>query len=235
MRILVHGCSITAGTGFDRLKDEPSLWPNLVGNALNADVNNISVAGYDNQGIFIDSFLESLSGNYDLILIQGTALDRVILSPNQHTRKYLGIKNPFSRWLTDYEYRAFHDAYLTVNKPFEHWNRFAKLQRIMDLIGDKIYFINAHLSTGRDFFERRDSKFARYLIDSDNQSSEEINVLLAHIENTKGMINLDRWIFPYECVYDQLLDVQPDKHPGPRTHELIANGVLDKLRLDNIT
>lgn len=237
MKILVHGCSITAGSGFDGLKDNPDLWPNLISKQLNSTVDNISIAGYDNQGIFIDVFVKALMDDYDLILIQGTALDRTIFSPNQHTLKYPGIKNPFERWLSDFDYRAFHDVYLTINKPIEHWRRFVKLQSIMNKLnamGHKIYFINAHLSTGRDFFERPDSEFARYLIDANSLPSEELNDMLSYITETKQNIDIDKWIFPYESMYDQLLDVQPDQHPGPETHKLIAKGILDKLTLDQI-
>ena len=136
-KILVVGDSITYGYGFPLEKNEPSLWPNQLAAFLGAELTNISIPGYDNTGIFINAMSELLTTKYDLILIQLSGIDRVVLSPNMYTRINIpgatvdSLKNHISVMsmpqFSAYQLLHFHKIFLELNGKYDHWERLIRI------------------------------------------------------------------------------------------------------------
>ena len=79
MKILVSGCSLTAGWGFDGGPESPEIWPNILAQKLNAEITNVGRSGYDNTGIFLNALEKCTASKYDLVLLQITRLNRVVV------------------------------------------------------------------------------------------------------------------------------------------------------------
>ena len=200
MKILVSGCSISAGDGFSERIHDPAIYPNKLAEAYGANLVNVSVPGYDNQGIFLNTLEEMLTDNYDLILIQFTSLNRLVVSPNVNTR--MCISNAPS--LPQLENREFHNFYrvlTTINKDFEHLIRLFKiiiiLQNLSKEQGYNIKFINGLLHWDEEFFNLYRSKFAYDIIDFHQLPDHKIIQALDIIDSYKKKIDLSMWINPY--------------------------------------
>jgi hypothetical protein len=75
--MLVCGCSFTAGTGLEFLKDDPKLWINQLTNKLGYNLTNISEVGRNNDWIFVETMLELLKHKYDAVVVVWSVLPRI--------------------------------------------------------------------------------------------------------------------------------------------------------------
>ena len=76
MKILANGCSYTFGAGFSRKERESVIYPVLVGQHFDAEVNNVGWPASSNLEIFLRTLREMQSTHYDLIIVQWTTLQR---------------------------------------------------------------------------------------------------------------------------------------------------------------
>lgn len=83
MRLLVGGCSLSSGWGFTSDNIDQT-WPNLLSKKLDAQLTNVSKAGYDNTGIFLN-LMEQLTST-DSVLVSSYCHEQ-----NSHKSKCMGV------------------------------------------------------------------------------------------------------------------------------------------------
>jgi hypothetical protein len=246
-KILVSGDSISYGYGFPLEKNEPTLWPNQLSKLLDANVTNISIPGYDNTGIFINTLAELFTNKYDLVLIQLTNLDRVCLSPNMHTRINIintdinSLSNKLStttnsRFSKD-QISYFHKILLELNGKYEHWQRLVGiLCTIQQLVkqGHNIRIINGMLDWSEDFFSNMHSQYAKTILNYNNLPDDDINAGLEKIYRQIQDIDLSIWINPFKSFANVAVDDAPlDDHPGSRSHAIYTKMILNNLNIES--
>lgn len=233
MKVLVSGCSFSAGRGFPGGINDPEIWPNVLGQMLNAEVTNVSEVGYDNTGIFINGLKELSAKDYDLILFQITAFDRVVLSPTVHGHRLVSWRNIVPS-VSDKAYEDFHKVFLEVNGGYEHWRRLVNmLVTLQNLVkqGYNIKILNGLLLWDQDFFSSSMSKFTKNILNVESLPDDDIEKFSKIVNQDKQQIDLSLWINPFDCLALRKIDDAPipTGHPGPRsarqTAELICQFV----------
>jgi len=232
MKILVSGCSTSSGCGFPLGKHDPDIWPNLLGESLGAEVTNISVAGQDNVGIFLNSMKELTTSNtnYDLILLQITVLNRITVSPSMH--KILNLQRLDT---SIEEYRSFTKTLIEFNKDFEPFKRLVSILMSIQYLkkqGFNIKIINGLFHWTKEFFDLNDSAFAKDILDFHNLPDEDIANGLDIINSDKKLIDLDLWLNPFDSFLSLAVDLADDGlHAGRQSNIIYANMILDRLNL----
>jgi hypothetical protein len=237
VKILVSGCSISSGYGFADTKDNPLIWPNQLAKHMSAEVTNISIPGYDNVGIVLGAIREFTTNPYDVILIQLTSLNRVVVSPNIHgAMNIASFNSPSEKFgINQKEYYHFFKTFVKLNHDYEHWKRLINCIIILQNLkraGYNIHIINGIIDWNQDFFEQRLSNFSKRMIDFDNLPDEDIAQALDTISKDKSQIDLAMWINPFDFLVGLKIDqVTPqDKHPGPKSHQIFTNLIFNYLK-----
>lgn len=244
-KILVSGDSISYGTGFPLEKNESSIWPNQLATFLEAELTNVSIPGYDNTGIFINAMSKLLATKYDLILIQLSSLDRVILSPNMHLRLTFNyttadiLANIMSELaipqFSKDQLLYFHKIFVELNGQYEHWERLIKIiYSIQSLVkqGHNIRIINGLFDWSEEFFTSKHSLYAKKILNYDSLPDEDINIGLEKIYKQIKDIDLSIWVNPFNSFEQIAVDDAPlDNHPGSKSHKIYTNMILKNLNL----
>jgi|LakMenEpi03Aug12_release.lakeMendotaPanAssembly.Ray.scaffolds.fasta_scaffold194982_3 hypothetical protein len=228
MKLLISGCSFSSGWGFN-VDNIHQHWPNQIAKKLNADLVNVSAAGYDNQGIFLNFIRKIVELEFDLCLLQVTDLTRVVLSPNVHGYKLVNQTNISNDLLTDAEYWDWYKKFAILNQGMEHWERFINIVcTIQELVkqGKKIKFVNGLLSWDRELFEQpTKSKFIQSTIDFDNIIDSDIDKFTKIMYNQAQTIDLDLWINPFVPLNNLQVDMISisDPHPGLKSQQIFTD------------
>jgi len=235
MKLLVGGCSYSAGHGFPEGIDDPNIWPNLLAKEIGAELTNVSQLGYDNPGIFLNLLKELTTNHYDLILFQVTGLNRIILSTANNGSFRVGEFNR-SRYVSDSDYRHFHKVFVELNKDAEHWYRLMNmLIAVQGLVkqGHNIRLINGLLDWDKDFFENDMSSFAKSMVDFDKLLTSDAERSLKKINQDKQKIDLSLWLNPFDSLDQTKLDTvsKTDTHPGPLSQTNYTRMIVKNLNL----
>lgn len=229
MRLLVGGCSLSSGWGFTSDNIDQT-WPNLLSKKLDAQLTNVSKAGYDNTGIFLNLMEQLTSTDFDLCLFQVTAMNRIVISPNAWgCRLFNPLENISEGILSDPEYSFMAKKFLLINQDIEHWNRLFKIITIIqDLIkqGKQIKFINGLLHWDKCFFTNpENSKFIKNTIVAENLPDEDIVKFTKILYNQSQSIDLINWINPFTSLKNLSVDYISvnDSHPGLQSHKIFAD------------
>jgi hypothetical protein len=238
MKILVAGCSFSCGIGFASSLQDERIWPNLLGKKLNAEVTNVGVPAYDNPGIFLNALQEMTANKYDLILIQVTALNRVVVSPSSH-----GIINLMAPVDIDYwkgrinksDYKNFCQTFITINQDIEHWRRLQNIIiTVQNLVskGYNIKFVNGLLHWTDDFFKNDRSKFGDQILNVDTLPDDEIALGVELLNYDKKQIDLDLWINPFNNFWRLKTDdaSSTDPHPGINSQKIFSELIFNHLQ-----
>lgn len=239
-KVLVSGCSISAGSGFPLEKSEPRLWCNQVAEKLNANLTNVSVPGYDNPGIFLNALERFTEENYDLILIQFSGFDRIVVSPNIHGRilissiHHLSNIDRWKDWFDKKDYQNFVKTFVLLNRGMEHWcrliNIILSLQNLRKKLNLNIRFINGLLPWDRPLFDGGHSDFLWNCFDLDKLPDHDIKRFTEQIHKQIQFIDLDLWINPFDSFASHVLDRAPlDDHAGYKSHDLYTDIVMNSL------
>lgn len=238
MKILVAGCSISAGTGFPLEINEPGLWCNQISNKMNAQLTNVSIPGYDNPGIFLNALEKFTTDHYDLILIQFSGFNRLVLSPNIHGRILItNTPTNLSLWGEWFDQKEFHNLQKTltlVNGGMEHWNRLIRiifsLQNLRKKLGLNLKIINGLIPWDQSLFAGKDSKFLWEYFDLDRLPDTDIEKFKDQVRKQIQKIDLDLWINPFESLLDLQIDAAPlDNHPGWKSHDRYTEAILKSI------
>lgn len=237
-KILIAGCSFSVGYGFASSVQDPNIWPNLLGKKLNAEITNVGVPGYDNPGIFLNAMSELTATQYDLILIQITSLNRIVVSPNMHSKINLMGELDFTFWknrIAKLDYKNFCRSVILLNQDFEHWKRLINvIVTVQNLVnkGYNIKFVNGLLDWTPDFFNKDRSKFGDQILNVDDLPDEDIKLGIEILNQDKQKINLDLWINPFDSFRKLQVDNASltDTHPGIKSQQIFSELIFNHLQ-----
>ena len=229
MKIHFSGCSITAGEGFDLGKNDTRLYPNLVGQALNAEVINDALGGSSNLKIFTTAAKAMIDNPADVYVIQWSAVHRFWLYPRPDRGIYLSVNKP------DPAYRDFIVQFQMLNHDYPNLMAVIDYSRILDTMatsaGSKIVFVNGMLPWTEDLLKRENpSDYNKLLFKG--FTDDERAYYWHHLANNLELVDWTKWTNPWKNMTpDMHIDNAPlDDHPGPKTHNSIAELVLEKIK-----
>ena len=236
MKILVAGCSVSSGWGFEDQKLSPYIWPNIVAQTLPADVTNIAVTASSNYDIFLSVLHEQTVNCYDVVLTQWTGLDRITVSSSLESYIILNKINPLisnSPILKNFsarELETFSKIMTTVHNNWKSFTNLAKMTQLLSQLPTPNFFINGMSPWTSDFFNNysRHEAFTKSLLSIDTDTSK----VLQCIQQAKHQLVPDRWINlvrGWQIAQIDNVSVN-DNHAGPESHKFYATQVLNFLK-----
>jgi hypothetical protein len=221
--IYFGGCSITMGAGFTGGKQDPLIYPNLVGSA-----DNHAEGGSSNFKIFINAAKALLDRRHDQYFVQWSALHRHWVYPSPKHGFYIGAYTDQN--LVD---RNFVAQYQLLNHDYGNIMSLIDYTRILQQMADDagcdIWFINGMVPWTEDMLTGdSQSEYVRSLYQG--LTEQEILDFSERLRNNLELIDWTQWINPWHSIRDMQEDNAPlDDHPGPQTHEKIANLIIDRI------
>ena len=237
MTVLVAGCSLSSGWGFD---DPADTWPNLVSQRLGKPLINLSRTSSSNSDIFL-SAIQAQDLDYDLRLIQWTALNRITVSSSP-------VNNPVIL--------SFHDQFLeqaipgisvqeirTFTKILSHlnqdWKHYFDLIDMIEILqrDPRTCFVNGLLPWDREFFETDwtiplsgTNDFLESLLQVNEFDDGQLAQFLNQVLTARNRVDVERWISLDSWESAKIDTVSAtDPHPGPLSQIKYADQVLEYI------
>jgi hypothetical protein len=249
MKILCNGCSVTYGTGFSAEERQDKIWPSILGNRLGAtSVTNVAWPGSSNHEIFLRTLRALDQTNYDMIVVQWSALQRHWFEPGLD-RYYIcaGNSNDF---LEDWQYN---DIYLSKSQRKNFYDTLTMLtgdyRASLDVAlfcktlislrpNTQILFVNGLLPWTKEIIfppkspfdiNKTFSNFTKDMLEVDTLGDHEILKWFYKLHNEiaptiKNWVNIDNsW-------KKNMIDVATEgHHPGPKSHIWLADQIQNFL------
>ncbi len=249
MNILCNGCSFTYGDGFLDSERESKIWPSILAHRLGATVTNIALPGSSNLEIFLRTLRALDQTNYDLVIIQWTALRRHWFEPGLD-RLYLCAGNP-NEFDQDWEHKniflkksdrkKFHDIFSMLTGDYRASMDvaiFCKTLMKLQQPGKSIVFVNGllpwtpELITPPDFpYDMANvfSKFTKDMLEFDTLNDDEIYKWFDKLHNELKP-SLSHWVNADNAWIKNRVDhATVNRHPGTKSHIWMADQVQNYL------
>jgi hypothetical protein len=243
------GCSFTAGSGFESMKNEPALWVNLLHSShskLNqTQLINAGVEGRSNANIFKDTVFNLLTqSNVKYLFVEWTSMPRYDLSlgletynthqlfmPNMpvvtHNLHLITYPEQYLKKINDRFTALAHDHYEIVCL-LEYIRLINLLCRLKEC---QVFYINGLCPWDNKYFEKLEntlpSEYTDYTkkqIQTSTRADDEVFELydkIHHEYQTAGGIQEGQWLNLYLSMRDQRIDVNDDGlHPGIESNQL---------------
>ncbi len=244
MKILICGCSFSSGWGFDRGIKDKNIWPNILAKKLKAEITNCSLTGCDNTEIFLNALSAMKDHDFDIVIVQWTSLDRIIMTPTAQQVTMITAENPHPD-LRNSDYKKFHRVFLELNGMLAHWNRFHKMVSILQN-HDNVYFVNGLIPWNDKLFDKNTTledcakdEFLSSLLQLKSQWKPDGGIesewipepIWNTIKTQTQTLDLEKWINLFDNLQsiqiDQISDT--DQHPGIQSQKLFANRIAGFL------
>lgn len=253
-KILIVGCSMSAGSGFPQGRDAPEIWPNLLHKRLapSAELTNLSQTGVNNHWIANETASAIVKQSYDLVLVAWTNIPKYNIpigleTYSVHSRLWdtpINLNNDVTvsiEWLRELgdRLRRYHKDHWDILDLVKYVNMLTYLQGTRR--PNSIFFINALGPWPEGYFDRKSfdlpselDKYTRDMLQVDTRDDDEVHRLYTMIHDQYdqyGGILEDRWLNLYQSFRGLTIDqvTETNKHPGPRSQEFFANVVLSAL------
>jgi hypothetical protein len=254
MKILCNGCSFTYGDGFLESERESKIWPTLLGKKLQADVTNIAANGSSNLEIFLRTLRELDKNNYDLVIVQWSALRRYWFRPGINqlytvagTPEEVSVKDWFKDWSTKDMYinsldqKKFHNTLFMLTGDYHSSRDIATYCQTLIKIqqpGQKIIFVNGLLPWTQELifpptepFDMANhfSTFTKQMLEFNDFDDDHIrkHYYKLHQEIVASLPNWVNLDDPWRC---NLVDTATlGHHPGPESHRWVSDKIQKYL------
>ncbi len=229
MKIYATGCSVTAGAGFPGGKEDSAIYLNLLAQRYSADVINDAEGGASNFKIFLRAAKAMIDLDADVFVIQWSAIHRHWMYPMPNQGVFVGTPMESS------QHKKFVEQFQRLNHDYANLMTVIDFTRILqDQAREKnrcICFVNGLIGWKNDLlYRKQESDYAQSLFDGLDEN--ETDDFADRLANNLELVDWNLWANSWETVYDFKLDDAPlDQHPGPRTHEKLAElitQVIDK-------
>jgi hypothetical protein len=233
MTLVVAGCSLSSGWGFD---DVGQTWPCLVGRRLEMPLHNLAQTSASNTDIFLSALRAK---NYSMRLVQWSALNRITVSPspvNDHV-----ILSVHDRFLSEalpgasqQEIKNFTQVLSMLN---QDWKPYFDLVDMIEVLQEdtRTYFINGLLPWNTEFFTqdwsipfRQPNDFLESLLQVTEFDDKQLALLLKKVLAARTRIDQSRWINLAPSWNSIKVDTvsADDAHPGPNSQIKYADQVF---------
>ena len=251
-KILISGCSFSAGFGMlGECYDEKN-WPNLLANKLGVtNITNVAKTAANNHWIFLETISAMLQDNYDLILVQWSAIPRYKFKVGlelysvdtmlMNDVNIVGKETVKKEWLMEIKNRLLkiHNDHWDILDLVKYVNVLIELQ-VRSRQG-KIFFINGIGPWPDDYFSKKQinlpsdlDHFTRNLLQVDMRDDDEIFKLydMIHEQYVQyGRIQEQYWLNLYQPMTQLQVDTikQNDQHPGYQSQIIFADYFAEQI------
>jgi len=247
-KITFFGGSNPAGAGYPDAKNNPCIYPNLIGN-LGFDINNRSIAGVSNYETFIECCKFLSSSHTDIVCVEWSNFHRwrfhvdplieIWISANQikfpdmtkDQRRYLGIDQHLITELQKLLLVTSHD-YHNILTTIDYA---VIVQNLCKQAGIKHIVINGNVPWSADLFKHYSAKsnftnnlsdYAKDLLDIDRRPDNEIHMLLDKLATQFDQIDQNKWANIFDPFHANTVDIAPlGHHFGPLSHTWLADRI----------
>ena len=251
MNVCFNGCSFTVGEGFPVDQRENYIYDRILEQTLNFKRANIAVAGSSNYLIFMRSADAILSGDYDCVITQWTALNRLWLCPGPDATFSTNNDNVLDFkynhiYLSPREKIKFKDTLLMLNGDYNNIIDLIKFCNILKNLSyttkTKIIFINGLVPWTDDLnqplgndLNNSLSDYSKSLLDFDNKDDDEIIKFFLELEGHFAKLDQSLWVNLFDSWAKNCKDTGPEgHHPGIASHKWMADKVLTYLKTHKI-
>jgi len=249
-KIAIFGGSNPAGKGYQEEKSSECIYPNLL-QKHGFDVENISVPGIGYRDLFIKIVKYFTLSKCDIAVIEWNSFFRHSYNfyadynfhLNYHTineksdikklEKFCGISNrdfkTFFKVL-----RMIDSEYGRILDIIDFCNTIVKMAKyyktdVVMLSSSTIWPHDIINYQNRDLYKNL-SKFSRIILDFDNRDDHEIVEMITKMQQRFQTLDQTVWIDLFKGIREYQIDNAPlDEHPGPKTHQIIANRILHHI------
>jgi hypothetical protein len=241
MKILITGCSFSSGWGFEQGKDDPSSWPEIVRQKFDCSIHNLAETGNSNTDIFLSLINEAGQKNYDLIVFQATALDRISVSPSPMSGKinllnFDEIDDHYRAKFSSGEIENFKKIYVTLNQSWKSFFDFVVMCNVCSKLPIPVVMINGLMPWGKHFWttsaDGSIDSVTKDLIQFDQYPDSVLFPWLEKVTEAKQTIKKLHWINlerSWQCAKIDTISSR-DQHPGPLSQHLFAEQVVHFLK-----
>jgi hypothetical protein len=226
--IYFGGCSITMGAGYPTQQQDPGIYSNLVATAMRSHADNQAEGGSSNHKIFLRTAKALLDRHHDAYFVQWSALHRHWVYPSPKQGFYIGsyTDNNIADRTFVAQYQLLNHDYSNIMNLIDYTRI---LQQMADDAGSDIWFVNGMVPWTEDMLTDTDpSVYAQSLYQG--LTLAEIEDYSERLRNNLELVDWTQWINPWTSIADMQKDNAPlDTHPGPETHALIADMILEAI------
>lgn len=250
MRVCFTGCSFTAGAGFDEADRDQFIYDRLLSRELGWQSQNLAQPGNSNYRIFIQSLEAITSGQFDWVMTQWSAVNRLWLSPAPN------IWHPVPNKPADFHHKNlkisksniefFNDMVLLLNHDYQNILDLVDYSNVLGVMAKqhRITHVNINglipwqsdlvLPFGTNLAEEF-SHYTKQLLDFSNRPDAELKKLFGVLQ--KKVLSLDQstWVNLFDSFKDNTVDLGPQgHHPGPISHQWMAQRIRAYLIKENM-
>ena len=244
MNICFNGCSFTLGEGFSPAQRDAFIYDRLVSKKLSLNATNIAVAGASNYKIFMSSASAILSENYDLVVVQWSALNRIWLYPGPDSTFFVNdkINSDFkyrNLYLNKLEKEIFKNTLLLMNHDHQNIIDLVDYCKILTNLTSltKVIFVNGLVPWTNDISTPLTnnlvdclSSYSKEILDFDNRDDAENIKFFKILQNKFSELDQTRWVNLFDSFQKNIVDIGPEgHHPGPKSHEWMAGKIENYL------
>ena len=206
-KVAFHGCSFTEGDGFDIHERDLYMYHGIVCTKFQWDSDNYAIRGNSNKRIF-HSAANSISCNqYSKVFVQWSEVSRLWLSPEKGTWWFANDRSngPYVRnkIAIDAETNTSVKKTLTLlNGDYQNYKDLCDYCQILNELGRLHQVQVVH-----------------------------INGMVDWIDDSDFTIDKTRWVNLNQSMRSLQIDFAPvdNIHPGPKTHQIIAEKIINYL------
>jgi hypothetical protein len=237
--VCFNGCSFTVGEGFDPKDRKTYVYDYLVANDLNLNRTNIAESGSSNYLIFMRSANAILSKNYDIVVTQWSALNRIWLFPGPDTKFFLNCETKDYQYrnirITKEEHKKLKNQLLILNHDYQNIIDVIDYCNVLENLAKqnnvKCVFINGLIPWTEDLFSYYNdfnlvslSAYAKEILEFDYRNDNEMIGFLKKLQKHFKNLNNDIWMNLYNPLNRVAVDVGlVGHHPGSESNKLFAN------------
>lgn len=251
MNVCFNGCSFTVGEGFPEEQRDQYIYDRILSRQFNFKSTNVAVGGSSNHTIFMRSAREILSGKYDIVFTQWTALNRVWFYPGPDTEFFTNDQRH-----SDYKYRdlylntnqkkTFCDIVLLMNHDYNNIIELIDYCSILCVLAKinstKLVFINGLVPWQEDLvrpltdnLSHSLSEYTKSILDFDTRDDAELIKFFTKLQVKFQELDQTKWTNLFASFASTQKDVGPEgHHPGITSHVHMANNIAEYLTNQSI-
>lgn len=250
MKFCFNGCSFTVGEGFDLDQRQYFIYDRLLAKKFNFHGTNIAQGGSSNYTIFMRSAQAILSSQYDCVVTQWTALNRIWLCPGPDAKFSVNDSLPDFKYRNIYlnteEKNFLKNTLRMLNGDYNNIIDLIEYTKILDSLANacnvKIVFVNGLVPWTDDLTRPLQldlasslSDYTKSILDFDNRDDVEIIEFFTHLQKCFATLDQKKWVNLFDSFYHNTKDQGPQgHHPGIRSHQWMADAIADFLVVNKI-
>lgn len=220
--IYFGGCSITMGAGFELVQNDPRIYANIVASRCAMAAINGAEGGSSNLKIFTAAAKALMDQRASIYVIQWSAPHRHWVYPMPNQGVYIGSI------IESNEHADFVRQYQFLNHDYPNLMSVIDYCRILQDMAEAkdvdMIFVNGMLNWKKNWNDSYMQGLLHGL-----QEQEKLD-FIERFENNLELLDLDRWANIYNPITELQIDTAPmDNHPGPNTHNTIADMISHRL------